>query len=326
MKKLKIIMLNLLGLVTTAATLAVIYFILYLKGDINHLDRATVIEFITMILLSGTTKVFWYMSTESSVRSSEKYTSTRDKALDAINETVTDTIDFDEFVDNQNTVNYNTYVSARCKGITHKNYKLSFKDKLINFGLKLCRKPQRSKVECYNEFVKKVERKASKLHKLSSFNITTLCSSDEGLIDDRNISNKKKKWYLIKGFTLSFFTMFATAMISFQPNPDVDQKAAIVKMVMYTSSILMAILQTVFTAFLNVQKNDTEYFRKICKILDKYEAYKTNRVHVEKVDYTVKEEVKDAVDNKSIDTINFESINNTGRNFEEYQRQVVRYD
>lgn len=316
-------MLNLLGLVTTVATLAIIYFVLYLTGDINHLDRATIIEFITMIILSGTTKVFWYMSTESSVRSSEKYAATRDKALDAINETIVDTIDFDVFIDNQNVVNYNTYVSARCKGITHKNYKLTLKDKLINLGLKLRRKEKRTQIDCYNDFVRRIERKAAKIHKLSSFNIATLCSSDEGLIDDRNTNNKQKRWYLIKGFVLSAFTMFATSMIAFRPNPDVDQKAALVKMVMYTSSILMAILQSVFTAFLNVQKNDTEYFRRICKILDKYEAYKINKVQIEKVDYTVKEDKKDAIDNKSSDTTDFEPVNNTGRNFEEYQRQTI---
>lgn len=314
MKKWKTLLLNLLGLITTIGTIAVIYFVLYLQGSIKHLGQDTVIEFAVMIILSSSTKFFWYMSTESSIRNSEKYIKRKDLAIDAINEIVKDQQDFDKFIDIQNLVNYNTYVSNRCKGLTPNNYKLTFRHKLINLFRRLAHLRPRTRREFLNAYVLRVERKASKIHKLSASNIVNLSDDEDGLIDDRNKAAKAKTKYLVMGTLFSIISMFATAMIGFNPNPNIDTKAATVKMVMYSANILMAILQTVFKAYLSVSTNDTIYFRKIVNILEKYESYKENPVKIEKVNYIV-EEVKDAVNNESVTEKCIEQNNDFGREY-----------
>lgn len=325
MKKWKTLLLNLLGLVTTVGTIAVIYFVLYLQGSIKHLGQDTVIEFIVMIILSSSTKFFWYMSTESSIRNSEKYIKRKDLAIDAINEIVKDQQDFDKFIDIQNLVNYNTYVSNRCKGLTPNNYKLTFRHKLINLFRRLAHLRPRTRREFLNAYVLRVERKASKIHKLSASNIVNLSDDEDGLIDDRNKAAKAKTKYLVMGTLFSIVSMFATAMIGFAPNPNVDMKAATVKMVMYSANILMAILQTIFKAYLSVSTNDTVYFRKIVNILEKYEAYKENPVTINKVSYYV-EEVQNAISNEPVIEKSKEPDNNAGRNNPIDDTESIRHD
>lgn len=325
MKKWKTLLLNLLGLVTTIGTIAVIYFVLYLQGSIKHLGQDTVIEFIVMIILSSSTKFFWYMSTESSIRNSEKYIKRKDLAIDAINEIVKDQQDFDNFIDIQNLVNYNTYVSNRCKGLTPNNYKLTFRHKLINLFRRLAHLRPRTRREFLNAYVLRVERKASKIHKLSASNIVNLSDDEDGLIDDRNKAAKAKTKYLVMGTLFSIVSMFATAMIGFAPNPNVDMKAATVKMVMYSANILMAILQTIFKAYLSVSTNDTVYFRKIVNILEKYEAYKENPVTINKVSYYV-EEVQNAISNEPVIEKSKEPDNNVGRNNPIDDTESIRHD
>lgn len=325
MKKWKTLLLNLLGLVTTVGTIAVIYFVLYLQGSIKHLGQDTVIEFTVMIILSSSTKFFWYMSTESSIRNSEKYIKRKDLAIDAINEIVKDQQDFDKFIDIQNLVNYNTYVSNRCKGLTPNNYKLTFRHKLINLFRRLAHLRPRTRREFLNAYVLRVERKASKIHKLSASNIVNLSDDEDGLIDDRNKAAKAKTKYLVMGTLFSIVSMFATAMIGFAPNPNVDMKAATVKMVMYSANILMAILQTIFKAYLSVSTNDTVYFRKIVNILEKYEAYKENPVTINKVSYYV-EEVQNAISNEPVIEKSKEPDNNAGRNNPIDDTESIRHD
>lgn len=325
MKKWKTLLLNLLGLVTTVGTIAVIYFVLYLQGSIKHLGQDTVIEFAVMIILSSSTKFFWYMSTESSIRNSEKYIKRKDLAIDAINEIVKDQQDFDNFIDIQNLVNYNTYVSNRCKGLTPNNYKLTFRHKLINLFRRLAHLRPRTRREFLNAYVLRVERKASKIHKLSASNIVNLSDDEDGLIDDRNKAAKAKTKYLVMGTLFSIVSMFATAMIGFAPNPNVDMKAATVKMVMYSANILMAILQTIFKAYLSVSTNDTVYFRKIVNILEKYESYRENPVAINKVSYYV-EEVQNAISNKPVIEKSKESDNNAGRNNPIDDTESIRHD
>lgn len=325
MKKWKTLLLNLLGLITTAGTIAVIYFVLYLQGSIKHLGQDTIIEFAVMIILSSSTKFFWYMSTESSIRNSEKYTKRKDLAIDAINEIVKDQQDFDKFIDMQNLVNYNTYVSNRCKGLTPNNYKLTFRHKLINLFRRLAHLRPRTRREFLNAYVLCVERKASKIHKLSASNIVNLSDDEDGLIDDRNKAAKAKMKYLVMGTLFSIISMFATAMIGFAPNPNVDMKAATVKMVMYSANILMAILQTIFKAYLSVSTNDTVYFRKIVNILEKYEAYKENPVTINKVSYYV-EEVQNAISNEPVIEKSKEPDNNVGRNNPIDDAESIRHD
>lgn len=325
MKKWKTLLLNLLGLVTTIGTIAVIYFVLYLQGSIKHLGQDTVIEFTVMIILSSSTKFFWYMSTESSIRNSEKYIKRKDLAIDAINEIVKDLQDFDNFIDIQNLVNYNTYVSNRCKGLTPNNYKLTFRHKLINLFRRLAHLRPRTRREFLNAYVLRVERKASKIHKLSASNIVNLSDDEDGLIDDRNKAAKAKTKYLVMGTLFSIVSMFATAMIGFAPNPNVDMKAATVKMVMYSANILMAILQTIFKAYLSVSTNDTVYFRKIVNILEKYESYKENPVTINKVSYYV-EEVQNAISNEPVIEKSKEPDNNVGRNNPIDDTESIRHD
>ena len=299
MKKWKIILINGLGALTTVATIAIIYFVLYLQGVIQHISQATVIEFLVLIILSGSTKFFWYTSTESSIRNGKAYNEKKESALAAIKEIVVDQQDFDRFIDNENDKNYNRYVSNHCKNLTIRNFRPTFLNKIENLYRKFKKLPLKTNVDFLNDYVHRIERKANALHKLSASNILSLSVSEEGLTDDRNNASSEKMKYLIGGSILSIITTFATAMISFQPNADVDTKAAAVKMVMYSANILMSILQTIIKALITVGTSDTEYFRKIINILEKYEDYKVKPERVTRVEYEIKE-VENAVTNKSV--------------------------
>ena len=299
MKKWKIILINGLGALTTVATIAIIYFVLYLQGVIRHISQATVIEFLVLIILSGSTKFFWYTSTESSIRNGKSYNEKKESALAAIKEIVIDQQDFDKFIDNENDKNYNRYVSNHCKNLTIRNFRPTFLNKIENLYRKFKKLPLKTNVDFLNDYVHRIERKANALHKLSASNILSLSVSEEGLTDDRNNASSEKMKYLIGGSILSIITTFATAMISFQPNADVDTKAAAVKMVMYSANILMSILQTIIKALITVGTSDTEYFRKIINILEKYEDYKVKPERVTRVEYEIKE-VENAVTNKSV--------------------------
>ena len=299
MKKWKVILINGLGALTTVATIAIIYFVLYLQGVIQHISQATVIEFLVLIILSGSTKFFWYTSTESSIRNGKSYNEKKESALAAIKEIVVDQQDFDKFIDNENDKNYNRYVSNHCKNLTIRNFRPTFLNKIENLYRKFKKLPLKTNVDFLNDYVHRIERKANALHKLSASNILSLSVSEEGLTDDRNNASSEKMKYLIGGSILSIITTFATAMISFQPNADVDTKAAAVKMVMYSANILMSILQTIIKALITVGTSDTEYFRKIINILEKYEDYKVKPERVTRVEYEIKE-VENAVTNKSV--------------------------
>lgn len=299
MKKWKVILINGLGALTTVATIAIIYFVLYLQGVIRHISQATVIEFLVLIILSGSTKFFWYTSTESSIRNGKSYNEKKESALAAIKEIVVDQQDFDKFIDNENDKNYNRYVSNHCKNLTIRNFRPTFLNKIENLYRKFKKLPLKTNVDFLNDYVHRIERKANALHKLSASNILSLSVSEEGLTDDRNNASSEKMKYLIGGSILSIITTFATAMISFQPNADVDTKAAAVKMVMYSANILMSILQTIIKALITVGTSDTEYFRKIINILEKYEDYKVKPEKVTRVEYEIKE-VENAVTNKPV--------------------------
>lgn len=299
MKKWKVILINGLGALTTVATIAIIYFVLYLQGVIRHISQATVIEFLVLIILSGSTKFFWYTSTESSIRNGKSYNEKKESALAAIKEIVVDQQDFDKFIDNENDKNYNRYVSNHCKNLTIRNFRPTFLNKIENLYRKFKKLPLKTNVDFLNDYVHRIERKANALHKLSASNILSLSVSEEGLTDDRNNASSEKMKYLIGGSILSIITTFATAMISFQPNADIDTKAAAVKMVMYSANILMSILQTIIKALITVGTSDTEYFRKIINILEKYEDYKVKPERVTRVEYEIKE-VENAVTNKSV--------------------------
>lgn len=299
MKKWKIILINGLGALATVATIAIIYFVLYLQGVIRHISQATVIEFLVLIILSGSTKFFWYTSTESSIRNGKSYNEKKESALAAIKEIVVDQQDFDKFIDNENDKNYNRYVSNHCKNLTIRNFRPTFLNKIENLYRKFKKLPLKTNVDFLNDYVHRIERKANALHKLSASNILSLSVSEEGLTDDRNNASSEKMKYLVGGSILSIITTFATAMISFQPNADVDTKAAAVKMVMYSTNILMSILQTIIKALITVGTSDTEYFRKIINILEKYEDYKVKPERVTRVEYEIKE-VENAVTNKSV--------------------------
>lgn len=289
--------LNILGVISTAATLAIIYFVLFMTGVIRELDNATIIEYTVLLVLALSTKSFWYASIENSVRTSDSHKEMHTEVLTIMNEEVEDTFDFDRFIHYENINNYNTYVLNRCVGLTVDNYKYTFRDKLERLIRKLirCSKPKKFYAE---RFVKRVMYKASKLHKLSAANILTFRQTNDGLTDDRNPSNKQKAVYLIGGSLTSAILMFVTAIIGFEAKDSVDTRAAIIKMVMYSVQILMSILQTILQANINVNKGDRAYFRSLINIFAKYKDYKLKRQPVKYIEYSL-EEINYAIDTDS---------------------------
>ena len=290
---------NFLGVITTAATLAVIYFVLYMTGAVKSLSNEVIIEYIVMLVLSLITKSFWYVSIESSFRTSKEYTDLETTVLETMNTLVEDTYDFDEFISNENIVNYNKYITSKCRGLTVDNYKYKFYDNIERL-FRCIFHHKKDKRYYAIRYIHKIESKASKLHQLSSANILTFNSSGSGLTDDRNIANKKKFMYIIGGSLMSAIFTFVTAMIGFDPRTDVDERAAVIKMIMYSAQIIMSVLQTIMQAHMNVKSGDTEYFRKIENILEKYRIYKENPQVVTYITYELKE-VNNAANKYSAD-------------------------
>ena len=282
---------QLLGIITTVLSIALIYLILFKDGQIQEITAAMFVEFAVVIFIAISTKFFWYTSTESFIRTSEQYLDKRKIVSEAIEDIISDAKTFDVFIDIENDENYNKYVSNYCKNMTVYNYKLSFADRLHQLFYK---KPKRWYMIRY---MLAIERKANRQHKLSGAGIRSLTQSTTGLTDDRNNANSKKAKFLWTGAISSFFSMFFTAAIVFENKDNIDMQYAILKMVMYTSNILFSILQAILKARATVGTEDIAYFNKILSILSKYEAYKKKPYIVEKISY-IPEEVVNEVDKK----------------------------
>ncbi|MBR4889685.1 MAG: hypothetical protein IKU15_00310 [Clostridia bacterium] len=299
MKSWKTMLLNSLGVLSTILSMVVIYLILYTTGVIKTLNSRTLIEFGVMTFLAIVARSFWYLSTENSIRTSDKYLKNKGNLIDYIDTEVLDMQDFDNFIDNENLRNFNLYIMNKCRTMTLDNFKLSFGDKLDKLGRRLTFRKQRTKLEYFNRRILKTERKAMKIHKLSSSNIVTLSNSNYGLTDDRNNAAKSKIIYFIGSTVTSILMMAVTSMVSFSSNEDVDTLAAATKMALYCSSILSSILQTIFNAHTAVQRDDIDYFKRIEAIITKYKTYKTNPIIVKRLNYLLCEEEVNNADNSS---------------------------
>lgn len=286
--KLKNTIVQLLGVLTTLISIALIYLILFKDGKIRAVSAAMLIEFAIVIFIAVSTKFFWYTSTENAVRTSEPYQERRRIVTEAIESNITDAKEFDDFVEVENDNNYNTYVSNHCKNMTVANYRMSIFD-CVNWLFK--RKPKQYYMIRY---MLKIERRAAKQHKLSGSNIRSLTHNNNGLTDDRNKAALKKLTFLWTGSVFSFVFMLFTAAIAFENKADIDMHYAILKMTMYVSQILFSILQSILKAKMTVETEDLAYFNKILSILGKYEAYKASHYTVEKVSYIPKEVIDGA--------------------------------
>lgn len=281
-----------LGIITTLISIALIYLILFKDGKLRGISMSVIVEFVTVVIITVTTKFFWYTSTESSIRTSEQYLEKRSIVSETIETNIVDAKDFDDFIDVENDSNYNRYISNRCKNMTVQNYKLSFFDRLHRIFYK------KEKSWYMIRYMLKVEREAAKQHKLSGHNIRSLTQSGDGLTDDRNFANAKKLQFLWIGVVFSFCSMLFTSLIGFQDKTNIDMRYAILKMVMYVSQILFSILQAILKARMTVINEDMSYFNKIISIVEKYVAYKSEPYVVERISYIPKE-VTDGINSES---------------------------
>lgn len=316
----KRVLVNLLGVATTAATLIVIYFVLFMVGVINTIDKAVLTEFLIVLVLTTSVKTFWYASVESAYYSSEEY-KTRIQTLSTfMDENITDANDFDIFIRYENINNMNRYILNRCEGLTVPNYHYRWYDKLERFFrfISFTKKPKEYYVYRY---VTKVTKHATNLHKLSSANILSFSVTRYGLTDDRNPAKQAKTRYIISGIVISTVITFVTAMLSFSPNPDTDSRAAMIKFITYVIQILYAILQTILSASNTVKTGTNTYCNNITTILDKYIAYKNAPVIPVVIDYM--EELKNARIVHNTTTTNERHNDDTDG---ESEQNEVRYD
>lgn len=285
-------LLNLLGLGTTLLSLLLIYMLLFKDGHTQRLTSTTLIEFAIVALITVSTKTFWYTSTENSIHTSEDYQTKRKAVADAVAEEVTNVQLFDTFIDNENVLNYNQYVSNKCANLTIHNYKYSLFDRLHRLFYKY------PKVYYVRQYILKIERRAMKQHKLSSSSIRSLTQSRNGLTDDRNFANRKKLMFLTTGTIFSLVFTLITSTIVFDDKTDFDRQQALIKMFIYVSNILFSILQAVLKARITVLVEDIAYFNRILSILEKYSTFKNKPEYAVKVCYS-------EVINESIDVSTF---------------------
>lgn len=263
---------NFLGVLTTSATLVVIYFVLFMTGVIKSIDKHILTEFAIVLVLITSVKTFWYSSVESSYYSSDEYHTKMTTTSTRLDECVQDANDFDVFIKYENINNHNKVILNKCEGLTIENYRYRLRDRIEQ----VFRWPMHTKPKEYYvmKYVHRVERRAMRIHKLSSANILSFSTTRYGLTDDRNPVKRAKLQYIMSGIVISTVLTFVTAMLSFSPNPDTDTKAAMIKFISYAIQIMYAILQTILSASNTVQRGIREYCNNIVTILDRYEAYK----------------------------------------------------
>lgn len=301
---------NLLGVITTAATLVVIYFVLFMVGVINRIDQKIITEFIIVLVLTTSVKTFWYSSVESTYYSSEEYTRRITETSTEIDRCVTDAVNFEEFIKYENINNYNKVILNKCEGLTVKNYRYRWFDNLERVGRYICgaSKPKRYYVV---KFIHRIERRAMRVHKLSSASILAFSTTRYGLTDDRNPVKRAKLSYILSGIIISTTLTFITAMLSFSPNPDTDTKAAVIKFIAYAIQIMYAILQTILSASTTVRRGINTYCNNLLTILSKYESYKETGLVPVIINY--EEELE-----------NGSTLNNTDTAHKEYDNSVSR--
>lgn len=301
---------NLLGIITTAATLVVIYFVLFMVGAINHVDQKIITEFVIVLVLTTSVKTFWYSSVESTYYSSDEYNQRILETSNAIDNSVKDAVDFETFIKYENINNYNKVVLNKCEGLTVKNYRYRWFDNLERIGRYICgiSKPKKHYVI---KFIHRMERRAMRIHKLSSASILAFSTTRYGLTDDRNPVKRAKLTYILSGIVISTTLTFVTAMLSFGPNPDTDTKAAVIKFVAYAIQIMYAILQTILSASTTVRRGINTYCNNILTILAKYESYKTTGLIPVIINY--EEELE-----------NGSALNSTNKTCEEHNHSTSR--
>lgn len=316
----KRVLVNLFGIGTTAATLIVIYFVLFMVGVINTIDRSVITEFLIVLVLTTSVKTFWYTSVESTYYGSEDYTSRMRSLSEDMDKNITNANDFDAFIRYENINNMNKYILNKCEGLTIDNYRYRWYDRIELF-LRLIIFRKLPKAHYVYRYIAKVTKKATHVHKLSSANILSFSVTRYGLTDDRNPAKQAKIRYIISGIVFSTVATFVTALLSFTPNPDADNRAAMIKFITYTIQILYAILQTILSASNTVKNGTNAYCNRITTILDKYIAYKAAPVIPVVIDYM--EELKNAG-----------TVDNTATSCERYdddtdgepEQDAVRYD
>lgn len=274
--KLKRFMLNTVGTIITIISIGIIYLILYKQGIIKELDQTFWIEFGIVCFLMVEMRIFWYKDTELRIRNSNDYIDKQRIVEDAINETVQETDDFDKYIDIENDINYNIFIKNKTDKVTAKNYQLKFRDKLQNGFIiftNIFRKNKKlklSRAQFFEAFKIRVEQKACKIHKLSSSGILTM--SQQPLLDDRNYTAKHKFLYLLFGTITSVLVIALAALIGF--NNKLTDEETLTKFTIYIGAMFFAIGQTVIAATTSIKIGEYNYFRRIIKILDRYNSYK----------------------------------------------------
>ena len=278
---------NMLGVITTVIGLAVIYLVLYTTGTITKITVSTVIEFITITVIAIYTKTFWYTDAEYKIKASDVYIDKRKTVVEELNN-ITDIHDFDKYIEVQNIMNYNKYMSNKCKMLTLKNFRPNFGWQLVNLIRTIFGLEPFSNLELFNKRICRYERRANRLHKLSSSAILTL--SESQLVDDRNYAGKRRFEYIIFGSIVSIAILLFTAIVGFKSREDIDTLATATKLVIYAATILCNIVMTVITAQLTVENEDYSYFRRILNICDGYAKYREQPFTVSKDTYILTED------------------------------------
>ena len=288
-KRLRNALIDCIGAATTVLCIVIIYFILFVDGDIKEIGKSVIIQAASMAVLTLLVKNFWYLSAENHIRNGAKYLETKTRLLDRMDEVIVDRYDFDIFIANENINNYNLFVDNHCRGLTPGNYKPHWWYRFINRLRPLFGITPKSNAYYLQKYTTHIEHRATKLHKLSASNILTLSPTYNGLNDDRNSAGAHKISYLISSTLVSLCTTILISLIGFHTKENFDKFAAIVTMLLYCVNILFAILQTLLKAVITVSKDDMDYFSRISNIIEKYENYKANPVIFEKVTYNYEE-------------------------------------
>ena len=276
--RIKTFVINTMGLLTTLAMVAVIYIILYLDGAVGEPDNSVLIEFVIITGLAVYCKIFWYKSSENSVRTSKQYIEDRQALSDEIDASIDDPYQFDDFISTENTLNYNRYMDSKCKHLTLKNYKLKFIDKWYDFW-----HYKQEKIFHLKRYILRCERRARRINQLSASRITS--GSQCYLVDDRNFSRRHKFNYIVFGTVISIAMFGLMSIMVFKRKEDIDPYVVAIKMVTYITSMIFNILSTIISATSSTKTDDYDYMRRIYKILDRFSNYKKNKQLVVKIDY-----------------------------------------
>jgi hypothetical protein len=213
-------------------------------------------------MLTIQVRVWWWNNTEEKRLKDDDIKQAKENYYKNLDDTVTDRQDFDDFIIVLNEENRQNYISNKLGSRNKDNIKLNLIDKYIL---------KRSQLEKYNALYFRILRKADKLKKIKSGEITSLTEL-KLLYDSKNYLKIKRKAYHFGMSIISFIFTTLIASVVFKELTITPENAF--RFTLYLFSIVWTLGLTILTASKIVGTEVLDHIVRLQDILEKYKSYK----------------------------------------------------